>query len=162
MGNARSRRFQADGFHGLVEKLPVFRLVDGIAARADKLRAEALEHPFPGQIEGAIQRRLPAHGGQERVRALPLDDLGHRRPVHGLDVGGIGHGGIGHDGSRIGIHQDDPVALFPERFASLGSGVIEFTGLADHYRAGTEDQNAFDIGTLWHGPRLPLPGALRS
>ena len=140
MGNARSRRFQADGFHGLVEKLPVFRLVDGIAARADKLVPKRSSTPSRARSRAQFSAVCPPMVGRSAVQALPLDDLGHRRPVHGLDVGGIGHGGIGHDGSRIGIHQDDPVALFPERFASLGSEVIEFASLADHYRAGTEDR----------------------
>ena len=71
-------------------------------------------------------------------------------PGHRLDVGGIGHLRVGHDGGRIGVHQDDPVALFPQGLAGLGAGVVELTGLADDDRTRADDQDAVDVGSFGH------------
>jgi hypothetical protein len=70
--------------------------------------------------------------------------------MHWLDVDGIGRFRVRHDRRRIGIHQDDPVALFLERFAGLRARVIKFTCLADHNRTSANNQDAFDIGSLRH------------
>ena len=71
-------------------------------------------------------------------------------PVDRLDVGGIGHLRVGHDGGRIGVHQNDPVALLAQRLAGLCAGIVELAGLTDDDRAGADDQDAFDVSTLWH------------
>ena len=56
--------------HGLIEALPVLGLVDGILGGADQLHAELGQHALAHQVQGAVQRGLPAHGRQQRVRAL--------------------------------------------------------------------------------------------
>ena len=63
--------------------LAVLGHVDGLAGGADHLHPEALQHAVMGQVQGAVQGRLPAHGGQQGVRALLLDDLCHRLPGMG-------------------------------------------------------------------------------
>ncbi len=70
--------------------------------------------------------------------------------MDGLDVNGVRGFRIGHDGRRIGVNQNDPVALLFQRFACLRAGVIEFTGLPDHDWTGADDQDAFDVGALRH------------
>ena len=67
-----------------------------------------------------------------------------------LDVGAVGDFGIGHDRRRIGIHQDDFVALGAQRLAGLRAGIVEFAGLADDDRAGADDQDFLDVSALWH------------
>ena len=59
----RARRFQTDTGHGLAEQLPVFGFVDGFFGGADHFHAEFFQHAVFGQIERAVQRGLPAHGG---------------------------------------------------------------------------------------------------
>src|SRR5207253_744032 len=61
------------------------------------------------------------------------------------------HVRIGHDGGRVGVHQNDAVTLFAQGFTRLGAGVVELAGLADHDRASTENQDAFNVCTFWHG-----------
>ena len=102
------------------------------------------------KIERAVERGLPAHGRQQRVRALLLDDLGDKFRRDRLDVGGIGQVRIGHDRRRVRVHQDDAVAFFAQCLAGLSAGIIEFTGLADDNRTGTNDQDRRDICAFWH------------
>ena len=102
------------------------------------------------QAQRAVERGLPAHGRQQRVGALPLDDLGDDFRRDRLDVSCVGEIGIGHDRRRVRVHQDDPVALFLERLARLGAGIIELASLADHDRTRADDQDRFDVGSFRH------------
>jgi hypothetical protein len=73
--------------------------------------------------------------------ALLLDDLGDDFRRDRLDVGGVGKIGIGHDRRRVGVYQNDPVALLLQGLAGLRAGIIEFACLTDDDRAGAYDQN---------------------
>ncbi|MPM63837.1 hypothetical protein SDC9_110721 [bioreactor metagenome] len=66
---------------------------------------------------------------------------------------------IGHNRRRIGVDQDDFIALFPQSQTSLGAGIIEFRSLTDHDRTGTDHQDLFDIRSFSHGaaPFLVVP-----
>ncbi len=123
--------------------------------------AVLLQHAVLGQIERAVERGLAAHGGQQRVGPLDGDDLLHHLPGDRLDVGGVRHLRVGHDGGRIGVHQDDAVALLAQRLAGLRAGVVELAGLADDDRAGADDQDALDVGALGHSERVYVPGPQR-
>ena len=68
-----------------------------------------------------------------------------------LDIGGVGQVRVGHDRRRIGIDQDDPVALVLQRLAGLGAGIVELAGLADDDRPGADDEDRLDVGALRHG-----------
>ena len=151
VGDTRTRALQADVLHCLVEARAVFGLVDGVGVGTDHLYAELFQNAVALQVQGAVQCSLATHGRQHGVWALFLDDLGHRLPLDRLDVGGVGHGRVGHDGGWVGVHQDDAETFLAQGFASLGAGVVEFTGLADHDRASAENQDAFDVCTFWHG-----------
>ena len=109
--------------------------------------------PILRRRERAVERGLAAHGGQQRVGALLFDDLGDDFGGDRLHIGGVGQVRIGHDGGRIGVDQDDPVALFLERLAGLGAGIIELAGLPDDDRSRTDDEDRFDVGAFWHGAR---------
>jgi hypothetical protein len=39
----------------------------------------SLENALAGEIQRAVERGLPAHGRQQRIRLLHLDDALHRR-----------------------------------------------------------------------------------
>ena len=146
----RARGLQADALHCPVEELAVLGHIDGLLGRANHLHAVRLQHPLAGQVQGAVEGRLPPHGGQQRIRLLHLDNARHGTPLDGLDIGGVGHGRVSHDRGRVGVHQDYPVALFPQGLAGLGAGIIEFTGLADDDRARTQNQDALDVSSFRH------------
>ncbi len=157
MRNARTRRTQTDAGHGLLELLTVFGHVDGCGLGADQLHPVLAQHPVVVQIERAVQRGLPAHGRQDGVGPFFLDDGLDHLPGDGLDIGDIGRFRVGHNGRRIAVDQNDLVALFAQRLAGLGAGVVELAGLADDDGAGPDDQNAFNVAALGHG-RVSLCG----
>ena len=134
MGEARGGHRQADLQHGGLELFAVLGGGDGLGIGTDHLDAVGLEHAALGQGHRQVERRLAPEGGQEGVRALPLDDGRQHVGVEGLDVGAVGHPGVGHDRGRVGVHQDDAVALFLEGLAGLRARIVEFAGLADHNR----------------------------
>ncbi len=148
--DARARALEADLAHGVAEQLAVLGHVDGVARGGDQFHAELLEHALAHEVERAVERGLAAHGRQQRVGSLLLDDPRDRSPVDRLDVDGVGHLRVGHDRRGIRVHQDDPVALLAQRLAGLRARVVELAGLADHDRAGADDQDALDVCALGH------------
>ena len=151
VGEHGARGFEPDLLHGVAEQLAVLGLVDGLGGGADHFDAELFEDAHLAQAEGAVERGLAAHGGEQRVGALALDDLGDDLGGDGLHIGGVGQIRVGHDGRRIGVDQNDAVALVLEGLAGLGAGIIELAGLPDDDRPRTDDEDRLDIGTFWHG-----------
>ena len=140
-GRWRSGAFEADLGHGVAELQPVLGLVDDLGLGADHLDAVLGQHAGSFQRHRGVQRGLAAHGGQQGVGLLPGDDLLDDLRGDRLDVGGVGQSGIGHDRGRVGVDQDDPIALGPQRLAGLDAGIVELAGLADDDRAGADDQD---------------------
>ena len=155
LGLDRARRLQPDPGHGLAKTAAVFRLVDGVGGGADHLDVELCQRALLAQRQRAVQRGLAAHGRQQRKTAgkdvaFLFDDLGDDFRRDRLDIGGVGQFRIGHDGGRIGIDQDDAVALFLQGLDRLGAGIVEFAGLADHDGTGADDQDGGDVGSFGH------------
>ncbi len=61
--------FEADADHGVFEEQAVFGLLDGFELGADELDVVAVEDAGVGQIDGEVERRLAADGGQQRKLA---------------------------------------------------------------------------------------------
>ena len=146
---------KTDPGHRFAEEFPVLGLVDRLGGCADHLDLVAVEHTHLLEAERAVERRLPAHGRQERESAgnsVSLlgddfcDDLGRDR----LDVGPIRHVGIGHDGGGVRVDEDDPIAFRAQRLAGLRPRIVELAGLADDDRPGADDEDGRDIGALRH------------
>ena len=160
-------RFQADGVHGLLEALAVFRLVDGVGGGADQFDIVALQRANLAQAERGVERRLAAHGGQQRedharwhIGPLADDDLFHKFRRDGFDIRCIGQTRIGHDGRGVRVDQDNPVAFFAQRLAGLGAGIVEFASLTDNDRPRTDDQDRMDVGAFGHSEtRAKSPSA---
>ena len=76
-GDLRLRRIEADLAHGVAEQLAVLGHVDRRARGGDQLDVVLLEHPLAHQVERGVERGLAAHGGQQRVGPLLLDDARH-------------------------------------------------------------------------------------
>lgn len=58
--------------------------------------------------------------------------------------------------ARVGIDQNDFVAFVLQRLARLGSGVVEFAGLANNNGARANDHDAVKIGAFRHRLALGL------
>ncbi len=154
VGNAGTRRAQANPGHRALELFAVFRLVNRLARSADHLDAKLFQHAMLGQVQRAIQRRLPAHGGQDRIRALFFDDVFQHAPGDRLDVGHIRHVRVGHDRGRIGIHQNDAVAFLTQCLARLRAGIVKLASLTNNDRACANDENTFNVCALGHSAFL--------
>ena len=106
------------------------------------------------QGHGEVEAGLPAERREDRIGPLPLDDalqhLGRQR----LDVGAVGEVRIRHDRGRVGVGQDDAVALLPEDPAGLRARVVELAGLADHDGTGADDEDRLEVGPLRHQAAL--------
>jgi len=84
------------------------------------------------------------------IRALFFDDACHGLRCHRLDIGVIGHLRIGHDRGRIAVDEHHLVPFFLEGLAGLGTGVVEFAGLADDDGPGANQKNFMDISAFGH------------
>jgi hypothetical protein len=102
---------------------------DGAEGGAYQFDTVSFENAALGQLDGEVKRGLAADSGKQSVGVLGSDNgfkvVGGER----LDVGAVGKLGIAHNGGRVGVDQDDPIALALERLAGLSAGVVEFAGL---------------------------------
>ena len=112
---------------------------------------ELLQNAAAGQIHRHVEARLAAQRRQQGVGPFLFDDLLDVLPGDRLDVRAVGRLRIGHDRRRVRIDQHDLVTVFPQRFARLGAGIVEFAGLTDDDRAGADDQNFVDVVATRHG-----------
>ena len=151
----RARRGKPDLGHRLAEQLAVFCLVDRGGGGADHFDVELVQNAHAPQRQRGVERRLPAHGRQQREPAgncvaLLGDDLGDDFRRDRLDVGRVRQIRIGHDGRRIGIDQHDAIALGLEGLAGLRAGIVELAGLADNNRPCADDEDRGDVGPSGH------------
>ena len=146
----RARDAQAGLDHRLAKQLAVLGAVDRVVVRSDQLDAEALERAVLVERLGEVERRLAAERAEQRVGALALDHGRHRLRRERLDVGRGRELRVGHDRRRVGVHEHDLVALLHQHLARLHAGVVELGGLADHDRAGADQQDAVDVGAPRH------------
>ena len=119
MSQSRARRFQPDAAHGAIEFFSIFCLINGFFRRPDHFHTEARQNPLGVELQCTVQRGLPTHRGQNRIRSLSLYNARNGLPLDGLDVCRIRHGGVSHNRGGIGIYENDPVTLFPECLAGL-------------------------------------------
>ncbi len=156
-GRRALRHVDAQALHRFLEDDAVLALLDGVGLDADDAHAVFGQHAGLGELRGEVQAGLAAEVGQQGVGPLLLDDLGQRLHGERLDVGHVRHAGIGHDRGRVGVHQHDLVAERAQGLAGLGAGIVELAGLADHDRAGADDQDFLDVISSGHGfPLLVL------
>ena len=128
----------ADLLHRVLEHLAVLGLSDGVRFGAEQLDTHFIQEAALAKLHGKVQAGLAAEVGQQRVRALLLDNLLHRFHGHRLDVDLVRHGLVGHDGRGVGVDEHDLEALFAQRAAGLRARVVELGRLADDDRAGAQ------------------------
>ena len=151
VGCAANWNVQPDGNHQVFENLPVFAAFNRFGIGADHFEAEFFQSAAPKQRHGGVQSGLAAERRKKNefpFRANPLhfinlarDDFLHALRCDRFDVRSVGKLGIRHDRGRIRVYQDNAIAFFLERFASLRARIIEFAGLPNDDRAGADDED---------------------
>ena len=150
---AAGRQLESDALHRLGELLPVLGELDRAHVGPDQLHAVFVENAPLREFERDVERGLPAHRREERVRLFDLDHALHPIGREWLDVCGIGDVRVGHDRGGIRVHEDDSISLLAQRAAGLRPGVVELAGLSDHDRPGADEKNRGDVVAAWHRAR---------
>ena len=150
VGIAGGSHVDADLLHRHLELLAIFGALDRVVVCAKQLHPELFQHAVLVEGLGQVERRLAAHGGEDGVGPLLGDDVAHIGGRERLHIGGVGQLRVGHDGGRVGVDQDDPVALLPQRTHRLGAGVVKLAGLTDDNGPRSDDEDGTDIRTLGH------------
>ncbi len=150
LGEIAARHPEADALDAVAEELALLGALDGLVVGADKLDAELLEHARLVKFGRQVERRLAAQRRQQRVGTLQLDNGRDRRHVQRFYISARGEVRVGHDRRRVGVDQDDLVALLQQHPASLGARVVELAGLADDDRTRADQHNLVDVVTARH------------
>ena len=148
-----ARHVQPDADHGFLEKLAILALGDRLGIGADQLHVVPNERAVAVQLHRRVERGLPAHRREDRIRLFTFEyHLDYFRRNR-LDVGAIGELRIRHDRGRVRVHEHDLVAFFAQRLARLHAGIIEFAALPDDDRAGANEENFLDLIVPRHAQR---------
>src|SRR5699024_3741960 len=139
-----------DPFDDLFEALPVLAGLDRVDVGTDQLDVVLGENARLVQVDGGVERGLPAQGGKEGIGAFLGEDLLDHLRCDRFDVGCVGDLRVGHDRCRVGVDQDDPETLGLEDTAGLGARVVELGGLPDHDRPGADHQDGRKVTTARH------------
>ena len=142
--------------HRLIKLLAVLAAFNSRKVTANHLDAKFIQNAALGKFNSSVKSSLTTEGRQQGVRAFLFDNLLDEFLGNWLNIGAINQLGIGHDGCRIGINQNNLVAIFFQHLARLGTGIVELARLANHDRTRPNYENALDVGTLRHVPLLPL------
>ncbi len=156
VSNSGSRHLDAQAGHGVLELDSVLTTLDRVNLYADDLNAVFLEDACLGKLGTEVQSGLSAEVRKESIRALFLDDLCQSCHVQRLDICDIRYIRVCHDRSRVAVNQNDLVTELLQCFASLSTGVVKLTCLADDDRTGADDQDLVNVVFLGHGLFLAL------
>ena len=149
----------ADLLEQALEQLAVLGGADRLDLGAEETDVVLVEHTGVGERDREVEAGLAAEGGQEAVRALPLDDPGQHLDRERLDVDDVGDALVGHDCRRVGVDEDGGDALLAQGAAGLGAGVVELRRLADDDRPAPDDE---DLGGLVSQRTTSPPAPLHS
>ena len=134
MGKARGRHLKPDVAHGGGEELAVLADANGVQVAAYDLHVKAVKHAGLAEGNGAVEGRLAAHVGKQRVRSFTLDDLAHGVNGDGFHIGAVGRLRIGHDGRGVRVDEHDLIPFPAQYAAGLGTRIVKLAGLADDDR----------------------------
>ena len=136
--------------HAVLEALPVLGFLDRLELRADEAAAVLRQDPFLGELHRQVQRGLPAHGGQDRVRTLHGDDALGRLHRDRLDVRAVRPLRVRHDRRRVGVQKNSAVPLFPQRLERLHARVVELASLPDDDGTRAEQEDGLEVFSTRH------------
>jgi hypothetical protein len=147
----RARHIESDLQHRLLEQLAVLGLVDRLAGfGADHFHPVLSPAPRARSSIERFSAVWPPSVGSSAEGALRGDDLLQDLEVSGSMYVDVRKLRIRHDRRRIGVHEDDAVALLLERLARLRAGIVELARLADHDGTGANDEDRLDVGAFGH------------
>ena len=155
-GDLRLDHRLAQRFAQLLEKFAVLGAFDRLERGAQNLDLALLQNALLGELHREVQTRLAAQSRHDGVGALEADDLGDVFERQRLHVYLVRNMRVGHDRGGVGIHENHLVALFLECEAGLRARIVEFGGLSDDDRAGTDDHYLLYISSLRHFYAPPL------
>ena len=110
---------QVDRFTHLVEQFPVLRFVNGVQIRADQFHPKSLQGAVVRKFAGDVECGLAPHPGEQRTRAFLFEDLCDGVGQQRFDVNDVRHFGVVLNGGRVGIDENDLVAVFTQRSHGL-------------------------------------------
>ena len=143
---ARRRHVEADADHRRLELLAVFCRGDRCGVSAEHFRCPGnTDDTSVVQLHGEVQPGLPAERRQHCIGPFAFDDRCQNRGRQRLDVGPVGEVRVGHDRRRVGVDEDDAVALLAEHAARLRSRVVELARLTDDDRARADDEDRREV-----------------
>ena len=123
-----------DLFHGILERLTIFCLVNGQRICAQQLYAVFFQKSLCSKLHGQSQSSLSAHCREQAVRLFNLNDFLDNVQCQRFDVHLICHCLIRHDGSRIGIDQNDFQALLFQCTTCLCTCIVKLRCLSNDNR----------------------------
>ena len=142
----------ADPLTKLLEKLSVLGAFDAFGVCAEQFDFTLLKHALFGKLHCKVKSGLAADSGNDCVGALVAAYPCHIFEGQRFHINLVGDGGVGHNGGRVGVCENDLVALFFKGEAGLSSGIVKLGCLSDDNGAGAYDKYLFNIRSLRHFP----------
>ena len=134
----------------LLEELAILGARNALTACAKQFYITFAQYTLLFQLHSKVEACLPTNAGNNGIGALVAQDLGYVFQRQGLHIDLVRNGGVGHDGGRVGVDENDLVALLLECKTRLRACIVKLGGLSDNDRARTDDQNLFQICSLCH------------
>ena len=102
------------------------------------------------KLEGEIVRDLAAHGDNDSVRGLKVDDVHH--PLEGelVEIEPVAHVVVGGDRLRVVVDQHSPVALLLDGLETGHGTPVEFHGRTDPVGSRTEDNHRLAVTLIFN------------
>jgi hypothetical protein len=122
--------------------------------------------PKPGkfvlEFDADVEGSLTSEGDVDTIGTLVLDDLSHELWGDREEVDFVGESLGGGDGGNVGVDHDGINPFLLQSLDGLGTGIVEFSSLADRKTSRSENENLVDLcprspflvlllGTAWHG-----------
>ncbi len=153
-GPARQRR-DPGLRHDADELLAVLGRLDRPEGGSKDPRARGPEGPLRGQLDAAVERRLPPERDEDPVGPLLGEDRGDELGREGLEVHPAETRRVGLERGDVRVDDDGVDALLFEGLEALATGVVELAGLPDLERTAPEEQHlARQVGR--HARRFTL------
>ena len=140
----------ADGFTHFFEQFTVFCSFDTFDGCTQQFYLTFFQNAFFRQLHSQVQTCLTADTGQDRVGSFVTQNFSDVFQCQGFHVHFVCDCCVCHDCSRVGVNQYYFIAFFFQGKASLCTCIVKFSSLADYDRAGADDQDFFQVGSLWH------------
>ena len=150
-----SRYRLPDFFHGIFKFLTVLRFADRLRRSPDQTDMMFLQKTFFLQLHGKVQPRLASQSREHAVWFFLQYQLFHNLYRQRLNINSVCDILICHDGSRIGVQKHYLNAFLLQGTAGLCTGIVEFRGLSDNNRAGTDHKNFLNLFISRHCCFLP-------